>query len=97
MTWLGFLLTLAFTLRFTRFFTKDGLTDDWRTWVTDRYGTDSKATMFVHCPWCVGWWLACAGALMSHWFAGEWWWQAFGVACGVSWLTALAQMWLDEA
>lgn len=95
MTWLGVLLTLAITLRVTRLITLDAIAQPFRDWVTDHFGTDSKLALFVHCPWCVGWWVAIAAAFGSHYWAHQWGWQLFATVCAMSWLTAMAQVWLD--
>lgn len=96
MTWLGLLLTLAITLRITRLVTKDKIAQPFRDAVDRRYGDESMLAYQVRCPWCFGFWVAIAAALGSHWWADEWGWQCFAVACAASWLTGIATLWLDE-
>lgn len=96
MSWLGFLLALAITLRMTRLITQDSLTQGIRLWVVDRWGSASTIATFLHCPWCVGWWVALAAATGSHYWATDWRWQIFGAACAASWATGMSAVWLDE-
>jgi hypothetical protein len=95
-TWLGVLLALAITLRLTRLITADVIAQPLRTWIVEHRGADSHSAVFIHCPWCVGWWFAISTSLACHWLDDAWGWQVFATACAVSWVTAMAQMWMDE-
>lgn len=96
MTWLGFLLAFAITLRITRLIVADAIAQPFRTWVVDHFGADSKMAVLVHCQWCTGWWVAIGAALGSHWLTNTWGWQVFATVCAISWLTAIAALWLDQ-
>ncbi|ART68195.1 hypothetical protein BTO20_06000 [Mycobacterium dioxanotrophicus] len=45
---------------------------------------------FIGCPWCVGFWLSLATAIVPVVLVGWPWWAAFGVALATSHLVGLA-------
>lgn len=45
---------------------------------------------FIQCPWCVGWWLALATAILPVLIIGWPWWTLFGVAFATSHLIGIA-------
>lgn len=72
------ILTLAAT-RATRIVTTDTIGRPLRVWITRRTGADSAITYLVHCPWCLGWWVALPVAIIA-WHTttlpnhtGPWW------------------------
>lgn len=44
--------------RITRLLVSDELLVGYRRWVVNRFGTESKITYLVHCPWCTSIWVA---------------------------------------
>lgn len=50
---------------------------------------------FVQCPWCVGWWVAIAGAIVPVWFIGWPWWAVFPVALATSHLVGICARFAD--
>ena len=50
--------------RVTRIITRDTVTEPMRVWIVHRYGTGWQ-TQLVHCPWCVGWWVAAAMTVLA--------------------------------
>lgn len=77
--------------RITRLITADQIFQPFRDFILRRWGVESQVTYFVHCPWCVGVWVAVILAVVA-WFTvpGEWpvtaWWGIPGMAAGMSWL-----------
>lgn len=55
----------------------------------------STAFEFVQCPWCVGWWLALAGAAVPVWFIGWPWWAMFPLALATSQLVGVLARFSD--
>lgn len=52
------ILVLGFgCARVTRIVVRDTVTEPLRARIVRRYGT-GWPTKLVHCPWCVGWWVA---------------------------------------
>ncbi|MHC9292044.1 DUF1360 domain-containing protein [Mycobacterium sp. LTG2003] len=45
---------------------------------------------FLECPWCVGWWVALAGAVPVVYVLGWSWWALVPVALAASYLVGLA-------
>lgn len=56
------LLVIGAVFRVTRFITADSFPPMAfaREWVEVRYGEDSAAAYFIHCPWCVSIWVGLA-------------------------------------
>ena len=50
---------------------------------------------FVQCPWCVGWWVALAGAAVPVWWIGWPWWAAFPVAAAASHVVGVCARFAD--
>lgn len=89
-----FIILLCATVvgaRVTRLLTADVVFQPFRDWVLRRRGAESAWTYFVHCPWCVGMWVAFVLAPLA-WFTapGEWgvsaWWGVPGVIAAMSWI-----------
>lgn len=55
----------------------------------------ATAFEFIQCPWCVGWWVALAGALVPVWWIGWPWWAIFGVAAAASHLVGVCARFAD--
>lgn len=99
----NFFLVLAGALvatRVTRLLTADRVTAPARDRVIARYGMGHWFTYFVHCPWCVGWWVSVAVGV-AVWFTapGGWpvsaWWGVPALVCGFSWLCGLTEHLVD--
>ena len=50
--------------RVTRIVTADTVTAPLRARIVRRYGTGWQ-TQLVHCPWCVGWWVAATMTILA--------------------------------
>ena len=50
---------------------------------------------FMQCPWCVGWWVALAGAIIPVLAIGWPWWAMFGVALAASHLVGVLARFAD--
>ena len=91
-----FLLALGAALRITRFVNRDTLAGPFRAWVIRRWGLESKAAVFVGCPWCVGVW-ACAGTIAAgYWWGDRAWFVVPAAVLSAAWLVGIAALWLDE-
>lgn len=49
----------------------------------------------LHCPWCVGWWISLAVALVAYWRLDVSWWFAAAYALAVSSVVGLVAKNLD--
>lgn len=85
---LVWLLAFGATARVTRFLNDDVLAEPIRSWVSARFGEDSRLAYLIECPWCASIWLAAPAATVA-WFAvpeslrvGAWWYTIPGL-----WLT----------
>lgn len=65
-----FLLLALAVARVTRLVVSDKIGHPLRAWVLRRNGDQGKWTFAVHCPWCVGMWVA-IGASPLWWFFGR--------------------------
>lgn len=45
---------------------------------------------FLGCPWCVGWWISLASAVVPVQLIGWPWWSVFGVALAASHLVGIS-------
>lgn len=76
-----FVLLVGGSYRTWRFFGRDDITAPFR----DRL--PALVAKGVSCAWCLGTWIAVAGAFLVHRYAtalpGHWLWWAVAVACGV--------------
>lgn len=45
-------------VRLTRLFVSDEIMVGYRRWVVNRFGSDSRTSYLVHCPWCTSMWVA---------------------------------------
>lgn len=64
------LLLLLAVVRATRLLVFDKLTEPFREWVVGKWGTESMFVYLWFCPWCVGFWVSLAGAVVA-WTATE--------------------------
>lgn len=99
MTWIVFLLALGASLRMTRMFVDDSITDNLRTnleihgepVLDKRFGR--LANFFsraLNCPWCTSVWWA-SFVFGTAYFAGEEkWWQFGAAALTASWIIGIA-------
>lgn len=55
---LATLVAFLMVARLTRLLVEDRLTVGYRRWVVKKYGKDSLAAYFVHCPWCMSMWIS---------------------------------------
>lgn len=55
----------------------------------------AKTYEFLQCPWCVGWWIAVAGAYVPVWWIGWPWWALFPVALAASHLVGICARFAD--
>ena len=62
-------LVALLTVRVTRLIVVDRVLLPVRRWVLKRDGKDGAWTFLIHCPWCVGAWLAIPAAVVA-WLAG---------------------------
>jgi hypothetical protein len=68
-------LVILATARVVRFVCDDYLSKDFRLWVLNKFGDDSKISYLVHCRWCVAIWV-CAAVVPFSWFGtGHLWAQ----------------------
>lgn len=86
--------------RVTRLVTADRVFEPFRNWVFDTRGAESKLTYFVHCPWCVGMWVAVVFAALAWWTApAEWpitaWWGVPGVVALMAWINGFTSLTVD--
>jgi len=51
-------VAVAAVTRLTRLFVNDEIMVGYRRWVVHRFGADSKASYWAHCPWCTSMWVA---------------------------------------
>jgi hypothetical protein len=75
-----YVLTVA---RLTRLVNADIILDPLRVVVARRYGSDSTASYFLGCPWCVGLWLSLLLAIPVIAILAWPWWALIpvGLAC----------------
>ena len=43
--------------RLTRLLVSDKIFTWWRAWIVRRFGPESLAAYWAHCPWCTGMWV----------------------------------------
>lgn len=84
------LMTLA-CARLTRLVVSDRLTLSWRQKVIKRFGEQSYAAYFIHCPWCVGMWISvvCSLTWAVYLFPVDQWWLAVPASFAMSHLVGL--------
>lgn len=63
--------TLA-VARLTRLLVSDKLTVKVRQWVVQKWGPDSKASVLIHCPWCISVWVALPVMPVAALFPNKW-------------------------
>lgn len=52
LTFISFATAFLAVARITRLFTEDRLLLGYRRWAVNKWGENSLAAYFVHCPWC---------------------------------------------
>lgn len=67
---LTFLLLALAVTRVTQLVVSDKIGHPFRSWVLKRNGDHGMWTFAVHCPWCVGMWMA-LGASPLWWYFGR--------------------------
>ena len=88
--------------RATRIITADRVTEPLRERLLHRFGVEHRLVYFVHCTWCVGFWVALVTALLV-WFTSphEWpmsaWWGIPGLVATYSWLNGFVYRTVGEA
>ena len=55
---LSLVLGMLAVARLTRFIVEDQLAIGLRRWTVNKWGENSLASYFIHCPWCVSVWFA---------------------------------------
>lgn len=81
-----YVLTVA---RLTRIVTTDRIGLPLRAWALKRWGADSMLSFMVHCPHCLGWWIALVFAFPAAVVAGLPWWWGFGLWPAASYLVGV--------
>lgn len=74
--------------RLTRLVVEDRITNFYRLWMVRKYGEESVASYFVHCPWCMSIWVAAVVMPVAVAWPNRW---VFAVlaSLGASYLTGL--------
>ena len=64
-------VTVLAVARVTRFVVADQLTEGFRAWVINRFGSESNLAYLVHCNWCTSIWagvpIVGAAFTLQHW------------------------------
>ena len=70
-------------MRLTKLINSDIILDPIRIRIARRFGPNSTLVYVLNCPWCVGMWIALAGAIPTVWVLGlAWLWVIpLGLAC----------------
>lgn len=92
------LIAFGAAARITRLLTDDTITKPLRDRIINRYGTASLIVEFIHCPWCVGFWVSAAIAplVLEPSIAASRWFQAPALAFTMSYLVAMTAKWFDR-
>lgn len=64
------LLLILAVARIVRLVVDDAITEPVRSWVVNKWGSESKLAYLVHCTWCVGIWVSYPMALLT-WLVPE--------------------------
>lgn len=89
MTALVLIIYVLAAARLTRLINYDAIIDPVRVWLARRFGTASTVLYFIGCPWCVGLWIALAGAGGVVWFLRWPWWVLVPLGLAGSWLVGV--------
>ncbi|UYL88119.1 membrane protein [Gordonia phage Evaa] len=76
-------------MRVTRLLNYDTVLDGPRVALMKIFGRDSAVVYFFGCPWCVGFWVALATAIVPVLIIGWPWWALIALALATSHLVGL--------
>ncbi|AWN04211.1 hypothetical protein FDJ57_gp10 [Gordonia phage Sour] len=97
MTVLVLVIYVLAVMRVVRLINYDTVLDTPRIAIVKVFGPESKVVYFVTCPWCVGFWVALASAIIPVLIIGWPWWALIGIALATSHLVgAFAGLTADE-
>lgn len=96
--WQALILTMA-AFRVWRLLAADAILDKPREWLTRRAKHEAvqhrkEVDIFLHCPWCLGWWITCAW--WGAWLLWEDWVVFAGVPFAMNAVVALVAVNLDR-
>ncbi|WAB09184.1 hypothetical protein SEA_LITTLEMUNCHKIN_8 [Gordonia phage LittleMunchkin] len=97
MTILVLVIYVLAVMRVVRLINFDTVLDPLRNAILKALGRESMLLYFITCPWCVGFWVALATAILPVIVVGWAWWALFPVALATSHLVgAFAGLTADE-
>lgn len=97
MTILVLVIYVLAVMRVVRLINFDTVLDPLRNTLLKALGRDHTLIYFITCPWCVGFWVALASAIIPVLIVGWPWWALIGIALATSHLVgAFAGLTADE-